>query len=190
MGAEPATRAATKLAPTRPAERTPRYLPAHEPPARPSVPAPEPLSPLQVEAGGLRPWWASAPLPIAAFLAIGAVFVARTSLVTTDGRTFTLFDDAMVSMRFARNLAEGHGLVYNAGQHPVEGYTNFLWTLWMAALHLLPVPTRFVPLLVSVSGAVLLVIGVVLVGALRGDWCPAVLRSRRSQCGRPRSTTR
>jgi arabinofuranosyltransferase len=37
-------------------------------------------------------------------------------------------DDAYVSFRYARNLVRGHGLVYNVGE-PVEGYTNFLWTL-------------------------------------------------------------
>ena len=36
------------------------------------------------------------------------------------------------------NLIEGHGLVYNVGER-VEGYTNLLWTLWMAALHHVPV---------------------------------------------------
>lgn len=37
-------------------------------------------------------------------------------------------DDAYISYRYARNLAEGHGLVYNPGQR-VEGFTNLLWTL-------------------------------------------------------------
>ena len=39
-------------------------------------------------------------------------------------------DDSFISFRYARNLLEGHGLVYNPGE-PVEGYTNFLWTLVM-----------------------------------------------------------
>jgi len=39
-------------------------------------------------------------------------------------------DDAFISFRYARNLAEGHGLVFNPGER-VEGYTNFLWTLLM-----------------------------------------------------------
>lgn len=39
-----------------------------------------------------------------------------------------LFDDAYISLRYARNFAEGHGLVWNVGER-VEGYTNFLWTL-------------------------------------------------------------
>lgn len=44
-------------------------------------------------------------------------------------------DDAFISFRYARNLAEGHGLVFNTGER-VEGYTNFLWTLLMAVPHI------------------------------------------------------
>jgi arabinofuranosyltransferase len=40
-------------------------------------------------------------------------------------------DDSYISLRYARNLAEGNGLVYNPGEL-VEGYTNFLWTVLMA----------------------------------------------------------
>jgi hypothetical protein len=45
-------------------------------------------------------------------------------------------DDAMISARYARNLAHGHGLRYNrapADAGPVEGYSNFLWVVGMAA---------------------------------------------------------
>ncbi len=41
-------------------------------------------------------------------------------------------DDAFISFRYARNLVEGQGLVFNAGEK-VEGFTNLLWTLWCAA---------------------------------------------------------
>ena len=41
-------------------------------------------------------------------------------------------DDAYISFRYARNLVEGNGLVFNVGER-VEGYTNFLWTLMSAA---------------------------------------------------------
>ncbi len=37
-------------------------------------------------------------------------------------------DDAFISFRYAQNLAQGNGLVWNIGER-VEGYTNFLWTL-------------------------------------------------------------
>ena len=44
-----------------------------------------------------------------------------------------LTDDAFISFRYVRNLLEGHGLVFNPGEY-VEGYTNFLWILELAAL--------------------------------------------------------
>ena len=44
-----------------------------------------------------------------------------------------LCDDAFISFRYARNLLEGHGLVFNPGER-VEGYTNLLWVLELATL--------------------------------------------------------
>jgi hypothetical protein len=107
-------------------------------------------------------------------LAFSAVFIARSAFRVGGTLYFTLFDDAMISMRYARNLAAGHGLVWNAGQPPVEGYTNPLWTLWMAALHLLPVPEAKISLLVMLSSAALLAANVALVGAItRRVACPS-----------------
>jgi arabinofuranosyltransferase len=42
-----------------------------------------------------------------------------------------LTDDAYISFRYARNLAEHGQLVFNLGER-VEGYTNFLWTVLLA----------------------------------------------------------
>jgi arabinofuranosyltransferase len=42
-----------------------------------------------------------------------------------------LCDDAFITFRYAKNLADGHGPVYNIGER-VEGYTNFLWLLVMS----------------------------------------------------------
>jgi hypothetical protein len=42
-------------------------------------------------------------------------------------------DDAYISFRYAENLARGRGLVFNPGER-VEGYTDFLWTVIMAAV--------------------------------------------------------
>jgi hypothetical protein len=41
-------------------------------------------------------------------------------------------DDAFISFRYARNLVDGLGLVFNSGER-VEGFTNPSWTLWAAA---------------------------------------------------------
>lgn len=40
-------------------------------------------------------------------------------------------DDTYISMRYAWNLAQGRGLVFNVGER-VEGFTNLLWTLFAA----------------------------------------------------------
>ncbi len=42
-------------------------------------------------------------------------------------------EDAFISYRYAQNLAAGHGLTWNIGEAPVEGYTNFLWVILCAA---------------------------------------------------------
>lgn len=48
-------------------------------------------------------------------------------------------DDAYISFRYARNLAAGHGLTWNPGETPVEGYSNFLWVLLLTIPHFLDV---------------------------------------------------
>lgn len=48
-------------------------------------------------------------------------------------QTAFICDDAFISFRYARNFAEGHGLVWNEGER-VEGYTNFLWTAGLGVL--------------------------------------------------------
>ena len=67
-----------------------------------------------------------------AFVIWGAVFIYKSSFVAIDGkRYFSLFDDAMISMRYAWNLAHGAGLVWNPGEY-IEGYSNLLMTLIMS----------------------------------------------------------
>ncbi len=95
-----------------------------------------------------------------AFLAVivvyclyAASYIYQTSFVVAGERYFVLFDDAMISMRFAKNLAQGYGLVWNPGGERVEGFTNPLWVLWMALIHLLPLPASKISLLVQISGA-------------------------------------
>ena len=94
---------------------------------------------------------------LAASLAFYAVFVARSAFRVEGRLHVSLFDDAMISLSYARNLAEGHGLVWMPGAAPVEGYTNFLWTLVMALPHAAGLPDRLTSLPVLGLGAVLLV---------------------------------
>jgi arabinofuranosyltransferase len=41
-----------------------------------------------------------------------------------------LLDDAFILFRYASNAARGWGLVFNHGER-VEGYTSFLWVVWL-----------------------------------------------------------
>jgi hypothetical protein len=43
-----------------------------------------------------------------------------------------IVDDAGISFSYARNLAAGFGLVSQPGLPPVEGFSNFLWTVGLA----------------------------------------------------------
>ncbi len=66
-------------------------------------------------------------------------------------------DDAYISYRYARNLVEGVGLVYNPGEY-VEGFTNLLWTLLVAAGLAVGLEAKAVaPALGLASGVALLV---------------------------------
>ena len=116
-----------------------------------------------------RPLWRLDPILIIAIVAqsiFGAAFIASTRFDAHGQTYFTLFDDAMVSMTYARNLAAGDGLVWNAGGPAVEGYTNFIWTLWMTALHLVGAPESTISLFVMVSGLLILVANLVVLWKL------------------------
>lgn len=79
---------------------------------------------------------------LALSVAVLAVHLARSGGL--------LVDDAFISLRYARNLVEGHGLVFNPGER-VEGYTNFLWTIFAAGAIGLGLPV--VPFLQATSAA-------------------------------------
>ena len=89
-----------------------------------------------------------------ALVTVGLVVLDRRFVV--DGQTvWTLGDDAMISMRFAYQLAHGNGLVWNPGEY-VEGFTNPGWTLVMTAVHAV-LPGRIMPpLAMLVLSAILL----------------------------------
>ena len=103
---------------------------------------------------GGRP--ASSPWPVRAIVA--AALVAGTCLAVGHA---SVFDDAYISFRYAANLLEGHGLVWNVGER-VEGYTNFLWVMILAAATWI---TGVEMPLVALFGCLLSYVGCVLVFA-------------------------
>lgn len=114
-------------------------------------------------------WLVACLVGLAAF---SAVFVWRASFTQGGSIRFSLFDDAMISMRYARNLATGHGLAWNHHGAPVEGYTNLLWTLWMAVLHLPRLGDAKTGVLVIASSAALLLANVVVVKSIAQRLAP------------------
>jgi tetratricopeptide (TPR) repeat protein len=84
-------------------------------------------------------------------LALGATL----ALLLAHASVYTfLTDDAYISFRYARNLADGHGLVFNPGFEAVEGYTNFLWVLLLALAHVLGAPLPTASIVLSLSATV------------------------------------
>jgi hypothetical protein len=117
--------------------------------------------------GSTKPirWTQFAVIFIAAFFILWSLFfIFRTSFLATDGRRyFSLFDDAMISMRYAWNASHGVGLVWNPGER-VEGYTNLLmvglmyvWTGLLDKNHaVLAVQLSGIPILLGIAGLCML----------------------------------
>jgi hypothetical protein len=116
-----------------------------------------------------RRTWLLVALSIVLAFSIAA---AAANSARIDGtRYHWLDDDQMISMRYARNLAGGQGLVWNPGER-VEGYSNFLWTVLMAGVHLLPLADAHTSLAVRVLNAVLAGLVIVLTARLLGRLVP------------------
>ncbi len=147
-----------------------------------AVPLHEPV-PLVTAASRSRWRWLAWAIPLAGAAAVAwlfAHFVARYCF---------LGDDCFISFRYAQNLVAGHGLVYNVGER-VEGYTNFLWTLLMAAALWVELPVELVANVLGIAcgGAILAVL--VWWGGRGGRWtepwlwiAPLALAVNRTFCG-------
>ncbi len=82
------------------------------------------------------------------------------------GLRFTLFDDAMISMSYARTLARSGEWVWFPGGGRVQGFTNPLWTLAMAGMHLTGIEGSTAALAVSLTGILVLLLAGIAVGNL------------------------
>jgi hypothetical protein len=66
-------------------------------------------------------------------------------------------DDAYISFRYARNLAQGMGLVWNQGEF-VDGYTNFAWVIFLTPFEALGLDTPLLARLANGGCAVAIVV--------------------------------
>jgi len=76
-------------------------------------------------------------------------------------------DDTYISLRYANNLAEGHGLRFNPGGERVEGFSSPLHVLSMAAAIKAGFEPRAVSQFSSLSAALLTILALVLWGQHR-----------------------
>lgn len=83
--------------------------------------------------------------------ALCALFIFAAGTGPLSSRQFTLFDDAMISMTYARTLAETGTWNWFPGAETVQGFTNLGWTIWMSLLHLFPLDGSSISFLVSLS---------------------------------------
>jgi hypothetical protein len=73
-------------------------------------------------------------------------------------------DDAYIEFRYATNAARGHGLTFNVGDAPVEGFTSFLWTVLLivpAWLHVSLLPFSKLVGALSIFGCIAVVAALV-----------------------------
>jgi hypothetical protein len=93
------------------------------------------------------------PLGLAVLLLIFSLwagwFIHRSSFDVQGQHYYCLFDDAMISMTYARNLVEGHGLEWARFGEPVEGFTHPLWMFLMVPVNALPIALKDRSLLIQ-----------------------------------------
>ncbi|HEY6322392.1 MAG TPA: hypothetical protein VJA16_12615 [Thermoanaerobaculia bacterium] len=117
-------------------------------------------------AGAMRRQRAAWLALLGALSAWGGWLIFRTSFVLDGRRVFCLFDDAMISMTYARNLVEGWGLNWARQGAPVEGFSHPLWTALMVPVNLLPIALDRRGLVLQIVALALLLLHVALVRRL------------------------
>lgn len=73
----------------------------------------------------------------AMYLALAAILIVGVFLTLVQRVWGTTVDDTFITLRYARNLAQGYGPTWNTDGVPVEGYTTLLWMLLLALPHVL-----------------------------------------------------
>lgn len=107
-----------------------------------------------------------------------AVVVALGYAAYTSHRMFgRLYDDTHITLRYAQNLADGDGLRFNPGERPVEGYTNFLLTVFLAGCAKVGLPLLVMAKACSIVAALGVVVATYWLTTLVLPNAPGLLRA-------------
>jgi hypothetical protein len=90
------------------------------------------------------------------YRAFAILYLAAAAFITLSFLYYQfIVDDVYISLRYARNFAEGYGLVFNTDRsEPVEGYTNFLWVMFEAALFALKIDELSIIHIIRITGII------------------------------------
>src|SRR5271157_1860440 len=69
-----------------------------------------------------------------AWLVLGLLSLASLYTISFVRSAPHPYEDAAMLMRYSENLARGHGIVWNVGEKPVDGATDFLVMVLVAGL--------------------------------------------------------
>src|SRR3972149_9104778 len=94
---------------------------------------------------------------IALFCTWSIMFIYKSSFLINGIRYYSLFDDAMISMKYSWQFIHGYGLVWNHLDR-VEGYTNLLWVIIMALVQII-FEQRFAVLSIQILG-IFIILGI------------------------------
>lgn len=100
-------------------------------------------------------------------------FTWRQTFDLNSDRTLSLFDDALISMSYARTFSQTGELVWFPGANKIQGITNPLWTIFLSLLHLTSNNPQTVIYLVVVSGFITINLSAILVYKIVGLTLPA-----------------
>ena len=84
---------------------------------------------------------------------VGGFILVWSIVLFVLGSDVSIIDDGMIYLRYAYNLANGYGLVYNPGEY-YESNTNFLWSILLVPTFWIGLdPTIYLRLLGVAIGA-------------------------------------
>lgn len=101
---------------------------------------------------------------------IALVGVLSVSIIIQAHSVGIVYDDAFITYRYAKNIAAGHGFVYNIGEK-VLGTTTPLWTILLATGAVIGAkPEMFGPWLGIILNVVTFWLVYQFASQLMGDW--------------------
>ena len=97
------------------------------------------------------------------FVIYNSILIYNTSFIINGQRYFSLADDQMISMKYAKNFADGNGLVWEKNEERTEGYSNFMWVMLMTLFHFMPISINTISLLIQITGMVMLLLNLIII---------------------------